>query len=148
MRLARSAEPGQAAQVTRQTAIGPTIYVTALVWLLLATVGLYSQGWAKWTTTKEAGLPDSLVCGRLRPSYPTFEGSCEVPSYTAYGLAFTTLLLLVVALLGILDRRRLPYGYLQQSTEQFATANTSVIAATNAEYSTSLDRARQIIEGD
>ena len=46
---------------------------------------------------------------------------------------------------GYVDR---VYGYLQQSTEQFATANTSVLAATNAEYSTSLDRARQIVEGD
>jgi hypothetical protein len=44
---------------------------------------------------------------------------------------------------GYVDR---VYGYLQQSTEQFATANTSVLAATNAEYSTSLDWARQIIE--
>ena len=46
---------------------------------------------------------------------------------------------------GYVDR---VYGYLQQSTEQFATANASVIAATNAEYSTTLDRARQIIDGN
>ncbi len=108
MRLAPPVERGQAAQVTRPTAIELTIYVTALAWLLLATVGLHSQGWTKWTTTKEAGLPDSLVCGRLTPSYPTFGGSCEVPSHTAYGLAFTTLTLLALALLGILNRRRLP----------------------------------------
>ena len=46
---------------------------------------------------------------------------------------------------GYVDR---VYGYLQQSTEQFATANASVIAATDAEYSTTLDRARQIIDGN
>ncbi len=92
--------------MTRQPAIELTVYVTAVAWLLLATVGLYSQGWTKWTTTKEAGLPDSLVCGRFTPSYPTFGGSCEVPSYTAYGLAFTTLTLLALALLGMWNRRR------------------------------------------
>ena|GEM_PF-5627390 len=72
--------------------------------LLLATVGLYRYGWTKWTTLDSARFPDTLVC--RRNYYPTFGGSCSVPSDVAYGLLLTTAALLVLALIGAVGRLR------------------------------------------
>ena len=73
-----------------------------VLWLLLATVGLYRYGWTEWTTLDSARFPDTLVC--RRNYYPTFGGSCEVPSDVAYGLFPTTAALLGLALVGVVRR--------------------------------------------
>lgn len=82
-------------------------FLTVLIgvlWLLLATVGLYRYGWTKWTTLDSARFPNTLVC--RRNYYPTFGGSCQVPSDVAYGLFLTTAALLGLALIGVVGRLR------------------------------------------
>lgn len=81
------------------------LVAVAFVWLVLATVGLFRYGWTKWTSLETARFPDSTFCG-LGPSYPTFGGSCEVPSDVAYGLLLTTTVLLIWALVTIASRLR------------------------------------------
>ena len=74
-------------------------------WLALATIGLYRYGWSKWTTMNTARFPDTVFCDRAA-YYPTFGGSCSVPSDVAYRLLLTTAALVALALVSVVSGHR------------------------------------------